>query len=505
MPKTTTKSQPAKQRKPRATSKVVKAVATAAVAVLGASTLTAAELKDKFLFGYQRAFADDQSLFLVGVFGRQSGKSHATGCLIAQDITSKDCREWMIAAPSERQSLESLEKVKRWLEAFSVAWEEEIVVLKDSDCKAACIKLDNGSKVYAVPGKPDTVRGFSCNVWLDEFAFFDNPEGTWRAILPSIANPLRGGKKRVVITSTPNGKAGKGQRLFDIVDQNLFNPRPNLKQKWSVHLVPLRDAIAQGLPVDYDVLAEGLGELARRQELDCEFLDGAAALLTLAHIVACESDMATFKCDLEATYNNRSDLRMGVDVGRVSDPSVIWTAERVGDLLVTREIHELKNTSHADQLEALRIRIRAVTRVAFDYTGMGIGMGDILVREFGEYNPAKHLFGKIQLCTFTTVLKRKIFPALRAAMDAPCKLRMPYSQALREDMLAYEQAFNGTDYSYEAPRTKDGHSDMCTAAALMIEASKGDAVTCSPHAYTSSTTVTTHRFSRRQRGGARKR
>jgi hypothetical protein len=46
--------------------------------------------------------------------------------------------------------------------------------------------------VIAVPGKPDTVRGFSTNVVLTEFALFEQPEATWAAMGPSITNPLRG-------------------------------------------------------------------------------------------------------------------------------------------------------------------------------------------------------------------------------------------------------------------------------------------------------------------------
>lgn len=78
------------------------------------------------------------------------------------------------------------------------------------------MRLTNGSRCIAVPGKPDTVRGMSANVWLDEFAFFEDPDATWKAILPSITSPLRGGEKRVILTSTPNGKAGRGKRFFDI-------------------------------------------------------------------------------------------------------------------------------------------------------------------------------------------------------------------------------------------------------------------------------------------------
>jgi hypothetical protein len=52
-----------------------------------------------------------------------------------------------------------------------------------------------GSRVIAVPGKPDTVRGYSANVVLTEFAFFENPDETWRAITPTVTNSRRDQKK----------------------------------------------------------------------------------------------------------------------------------------------------------------------------------------------------------------------------------------------------------------------------------------------------------------------
>src|SRR6202451_4818425 len=105
----------------------------------------------------------------------------------------------------------------------------------------------------AVPGKPDTVRGFSANIELTDFAFFENPDATWRAIMPSITNPLRGGVKKVRIISTPNGI---GNKFHDLWIKNYQNP----KGKWSCHKVSIDDAVAQGLPVDVDELREALDD-----------------------------------------------------------------------------------------------------------------------------------------------------------------------------------------------------------------------------------------------------
>ena len=424
------------------------------------------------LLPYQRAWYEDGSRFLVGRWGRQTGKSFSTAAIVAAGMIAQANTMWMIAAPSERQSHEALEKVKQWLAAFECAFADELEELDGIEGKAGVVRLSNGSRCIAVPGKPDTVRGMSANVWLDEFAFFEDPDATWKAILPSITNPLRGGEKRVILTSTPNGKAGRGKRFYDICSAAAASSSGVTSMRWSHYHIPLRSAIADGLPVDYETLAAAIGDpLAVRQELDAEFVDTQSQLLPTEIILRAESEEATLRPAAEVFSGGR-DLRVGVDVGRVSDPTVIWTAERLGDVLYTREVLVLVGMSHADQLSMIRARVAAASRCCMDYTGMGIGMGDMLVREFGEYKPEAHRFGRVELCTFSASFKREIFPKLREAMEG-CRLRIPTNAELRTDLSAMQQVCSGGQFSYEAPRTKDGHSDRCTAAALCVRAGEG--------------------------------
>jgi phage FluMu gp28-like protein len=50
------------------------------------------------------------------------------------------------------------------------------------------------------------------------------------------------------------------------------------------------------------------------------------------------------------------------------------------------------------------------------------------------------------------------------------KIRVPISRAIREDLHAMQQTVHNGQYDYWAPRTREGHSDRCTAAALAIRA-----------------------------------
>ena len=176
------------------------------------------------LLPYQRDWVGDHARWKFGLMARQVGKDFSSGFEGVADCALAECTgqkiDWLIASPSERQSLESLQKWKAWAEIFklTLASEEELREAGgESLLKAATITFPHGSRVIAVPGKPDTVRGYSAKVLFTEFAFFEEPDATWRSIYASIANPLRGGLKKMRIITTPNGI---GNKAHDIWVQN---------------------------------------------------------------------------------------------------------------------------------------------------------------------------------------------------------------------------------------------------------------------------------------------
>lgn len=438
----------------------------------------------EILLPYQRDWVEDKSRFKLGLWSRQTGKDFSASEEIVNDCFTIPKCPWLIAAPSERQSLETLAKVKEWTEAYKLAIDDQIVT-RESDHPEALLKsaeviFSNGSRVIAVPGKPDTVRGFSANVLLTEAAFFENLKMTWRAILPSITNPLRGGLKKARIITTPNGKGdlvhsifannyrGEGQEADTILD-------PNRLAKWAVYRVTLDDAIRKGLPVDAAELRAAMDDPeSAAQEFDLNFLDGSNVLLPYDLIALAESIDAQEFCDPAFwDVKGTTQVNLGIDFGRTNDPTVCWALEEVGDVSVTREVLAERGMSTPDQEIMLEKRIQRATRVCLDYTGPGIGLGDYLVRKHGEYKPEAHKFGKIELCTFTAPFKRQIFPKLRRRFEVPVKLRVPISTEVREDLHAMKQIVKGGEYFYAAPRTAEGHSDRCTALALANRA-RGD-------------------------------
>lgn len=418
------------------------------------------------LLEYQFRNFHDSSRFKASLQSRQTGKDFTHQGEIAADCYARPGADWMIAAPSERQALDSLEQGKMWAEAFGLLVddyrEEREGSTTDTLLKSAEIKYSNGSRVRGVPGRPSTTRGRSVNVLLTEFDFFEDPQATWRAIFPSLTNPLRGGEKKMRIATTPNGKGGAMWKIWD---------KPNTpNMPWSRHLVTIYHAVLMGLPVDVRQIREAMDDPdGFDQEYLCQFLDASNVLLPYDVIQFAESFEATEMWDF-AQAGGADNIFCGIDFGRSNDPTVCWTLQRVGDILWTREVLVLENWSTPAQEEILRGRITSASRVCFDYTGPGIGLGDYIVREHGRWRPDGHEFGKVELCTFTSSFKREIFPKLRRQFETPTTLRIPVSTTIREDLHAMQQVITNGEYSYWSPRTRLGHSDRCTALALAVRA-----------------------------------
>ncbi len=134
-----------------------------------------AELISGFL-PYQRRWLEDGSPFKIGLWARQTGKDFTCTAEAVLDCMQNDNRHWVILACGERQARESLEKARDWARRFRVATEHRTRSRFSPPRESATeIRWESGSRITALPAKPGTVRGYSANVILTEFAFHDDP------------------------------------------------------------------------------------------------------------------------------------------------------------------------------------------------------------------------------------------------------------------------------------------------------------------------------------------
>jgi len=283
---------------------------------------------------------------------------------------------------------------------------------------------------------------------------------------------------------------------------------------FSSHKITIHDAVAHGLPINIPLLQRGLADSeAFTQEYQCEFLDQSSVLLPYDLIATCESSESTETSTPNILSTYSSELFLGIDFARKHDLTVAWMLEKVpaipvgtrstashfnsssassapsansalisspgtAHVFITREVLILQNVSTPDQLEQLIPRINRARRVCLDYTGAGIGLGDLLVQQFGEYIPSGSArllpssSGRIELCTFTQGLKHELFSHLRAAFERRI-VSIPIASAIREDLHSIQRIVSANgQLNFRASHTADGHSDRCTALALALRAAE---------------------------------
>ena len=448
------------------------------------------------LLGFQRKAASTVVRFLILLWSRQTGKGFTTSFVASRGAMVEPRSKWLIVAPTERQSLETLDKCKDWIKAanLSVAeTEEEFDALeRNAKIKAKIIELPNGSKIYALPGKPASLRGFTGYLVIDEFAFFEDQKEVWKAVFAVIVNPMAS-IKRVIITSTPNGQ---GDMFHKLVDENFLNPKEGRRIKWEVQKVTIHDAAKEweaagklGTVIDEKTgeerpkTAEEYVEETREafdcpeawpQEFECEFLDASANLLSFDQITAAESVEAT---EHGFDPDEPGEFYGGFDFGGIKDPSVFWLAKKVDGRLVTRDVLVLREPDTVEQLKAVKTRIAKCVRVCVDYTGPGRGFADIAIHpehgNFGEYNPdpKKFLNGKIEKVTFSEPSKRELFTPFRLCFGEKPTFLIPHADWIRQDFHGVQMLLRGNEYVFWAPRMSGGHSDGACAAALCRRAS----------------------------------
>lgn len=401
------------------------------------------------LYGYQQRWIRSKARFKAGMFARQTGKSFTTTLEVVDSslmAAAKGTRErWVILSRGERQAKEAMDEgVKRHAQAYGAALEvlDHDLRIEQSVYRALEVQLPNGSKITALPANPDTARGFSANVFLDEFAFHADSRLIWRALFPVIS---AGHKLRVV--STPNGK---GNKFYDLMTKD------DPKFPWDRHTCDIYQAVADGLPRDIEEMRAALDdEDSWSQEFELKWLDEASNWLSFDLINAVEHELAG-----DRSLYLGGPCYVGVDIGLRRDLFVIWVFELVGDVLWTREIIELKRKKFAEQDEALDevFKFYRVARACMDQTGMGEKPVEDAIRRYGS---------RVEGVLFTPANKQTLATMGKQRFEDR-KLRIPQGNpALRADLHKLKKEIGPTGTPrFVADSDSAGHADRAWACFL---------------------------------------
>ncbi len=398
----------------------------------------------KILLPYQQRWLNDKSQKKIWLAARQVGKSFALSMEAVVEGLEIRCNN-LILSSSERQSKEVMHKVFSHLRYLKVRSEDVIRAERESREE---VELPNGSRIISLPANPDTVRGFSGNVFLDEFAFHRDSNEIWKSMFPAIT---RG--KRIRVSSTANGKSNMFYRLWTDSDFS--------KHKTSIH-----EARAEGLDVDIAALRSGIADPdSWAQEYECQFLDEKTALITYEMIQGCEDDGATIAL---STDGSQGKFYLGMDIARKSDLTIFWLWEKVGDVFWTRMVKEMRNAPFAVQREFLYGLMGdkniGIHRACLDSTGLGSQMAEEAIERFG---PA------VEAVTFTQKVKEDLAVTLRRRFEDR-QVRIPADRDIREDIHSVKKFTTAAgNVRFDAERTELGHADRFWAAALGLHAGSG--------------------------------
>jgi phage FluMu gp28-like protein len=480
------------------------------------------------LLPYQRRWVEDHSPLKIAVKARQIGYSFAASIRALLECLKRRTT-WIFLSKGERQSRLLMEKVQEHVQSCGIlARACESTFFEGTLIKQLEVRFANGSVIYGLPANPDTARGYSGNVTLDEFAFHSDADKIYTALFPTIT---RGYCLEVI--STPNGQQGKFYEIakaVGLVEQveesksrkveewipqsgttsQLLNPSTSL---WSAHCCDIYEAIRQGLSIDLQVLRAGCDdETTWQQEYCCQFISIAENFIPPALVAQCASAEAAKDCPpqflasapclgldsrLPQPRIPNSEFYLGIDIGRHHDRTVFWMdrvnagaalvagqgahegrpyeawpgqapalpAAELGRVAVARLVRTFSNTPFAEQLD--------FARQLLSLPGPD---GRPLVRRAcidatGMGAPlAESLereFGpRVEPVTFTAAVKEDMAYRVKRRMEQRLDLIPEAPEIARAFGAVKKLVTVGGNTRFDAERTDLGHADEFWAKAL---------------------------------------
>lgn len=385
----------------------------------------------------------EEHKYSVLLWARQTGKSFLLSYYAIKRCIEFKNHKVVVISPSERQSKEFMDKVRLHITALKTA---KVEFFEDAVANILEARFPNGSKIIAVPSKPETVRGFTGDVIMDEASFFDKGFEVYQAVFPTIT---RKREYKLIAISTPRSKKDVFYFLWETAKDDPL---------WFRMKLTIYDAVEKGLQIDVEELKRGIrNENAWKAEYLCEFLDEEEVLLPYDIIQACEEeDILTD--DLRTLTG---DIYVGVDIGRRHDLTCISVLEKLGSVLYLRRLEILRNLPFSQQFEVMDHYARFARRVAIDETGLGMQLAEELQKKWGET--------KVLRVYFTARIKEELAERLKTKFQDKL-IRIPKDNDLREDLHAVKRTVTDAGNIRYEGSTEEGHADRFWSLALAVYA-----------------------------------
>lgn len=430
---------------------------------------------DRMFMDYQVRWIKDPARLKLIEKSRQTGISWSEAYSKVRRISRKGNRlDAWVSSRDEIQAKLFLQDCKQWAQVLQLGAEDlgEKIIDREKDLRSMALRFANDQTINSMSSNPDAQAGKRGDRTFDEFALHKDQRQLWAIGQPGL---MWGGTMSII--STHRGSQSFFNELITEAREK-GNPK-----KISLHRVTIEDAVREGLldkikakvpgddprkimtPDEFlqSLRDECADEESWQQEYMCVPADDNAAFLEYALLTAAEYPGGE---DWEVPLDLCRDLYVGVDIGRKKDFTVIWVAEKFGDMFFTRKIVRLRNKTFSEQEQVLWeiLRLPNVRRCCIDSTGLGMQMAERAVEQFPS---------KVEGVNFTAPIKEALAFPLRGAYEDR-RWRIPSGdRTLIADLRCLRKETTAAgNIRFIAESTDEGHADHFWAQALCQHAAE---------------------------------
>lgn len=428
-----------------------------------------------YFLPYQVDWILDPAKAMIWPKSRRIGATYCDSYKSVRERTITDQkRDLWFSSADESAAYEYALYCKQWCEILDAAFKEDMQVLEDEKgfkYSNYIIEFPWGSRINCMTSNPRRFRSKGGDIVLDEFAWHEEARAMRDAAQPCL---VWGYNMRIL--SSHNGEDSEFNNIIRQVEKVLRGDA-TFKElhmlEWSMHKITIVDAIEQGLAekvyklktVDPAAREKFLAEcraLARNedawnQEFMCVPSVAASCLIPYDLYQSCEDSECLKTMGTGPKY-------LGIDIGRINDPTVMWLDEHVADLSIARKVLRLVGVPYSQQLQHARelLKDRSVVRACVDATGQGDMFAESLQEEFGAYRVEKVKFSQpVKEAMAARVLSRFV----------DRRTRVPADRQIRDSFHAIRKTTTAAgNVRYDAARTQEGHADEFWGKCLAEEA-----------------------------------
>jgi len=400
------------------------------------STEEAEELKKRALdgefgelFEYQKEFMQSTEIFRLVIKSRQIGFSYI-GALDAL-IGAVAGRNQLFLSASEEQALILMRYVEHWAEKMSIVF----TVNKDNEKR-----LSNGAIIKAMANNFRTVQGFTGDIWMDEFAWYQNPQKIWRAFVPSIG--AIGG--RLTIMSTPFEEPSLFHQL--VTDELKYYMFKRFR-------IDIYRAMKDGLKFDLETMRALFDAESWASGYECQFVDDESALFPIALIKSCVNNKLFYR-----TPNPNKVQFAGFDIGRTTHKSALAGLELIENKYSLITLDLLHKATFEEQETHIfnYLDVNRLAQMNIDKSGIGMDLAERTKKKYKQ---------RVKGTYFTPSSKEAIALNLKKMFEDKI-IEIPNDSVLIADIHSIKRRASGKRFLYDSKANEHGHADRFWGLAL---------------------------------------